>query len=408
MSRGTEQAWLLDGFLRSGGLDTLHPQAYSGFQTYMGLDIPDIDRTFERVQSAPMMAKAWAEVGGELERKSAYYASRGYLGAARETMLRAVALYGRAQYSIFSNADPRKAALRGRMDACMDVYIGLAENPIQRGSVEFEGKQVHYLVHVPKTAVFPAPVMFAIPGMDQIKEDFNRLAQREFCARGYIVVVADGPGQGRTLFEGLTVTPDNYERAISAVLDAVLEDERADASRIAAYGVSMGSYWAVRVAAHEPRLKVTATNVGHYGATESAFDRAQPSFKANFMYMSGYTDVARFDEEITSRIELASVAPKIRCPVLLSLGEFDELTTLDAAFDLYEQIPSAKELVVWEQEFHSMGGVVAESLAWALDWIDRGLSGGIPADHAEQVYMRRNGDVQIGDARPGWGRPKGP
>jgi hypothetical protein len=83
MSRGTEQAWLLDGFLRSGGLDTLHPQAYSGFQTYMGLDIPDIDRTFDRVQSAPMMAKAWAEVGGELERKSAYYASRGYTNAAR-------------------------------------------------------------------------------------------------------------------------------------------------------------------------------------------------------------------------------------------------------------------------------------------------------------------------------------
>ena len=84
-----------------------------------------------------MMAKAWAEVGGELERKSAYYASRGYTSAARETMLRAVALFGRAQYSIFSNADPRKAALREHMDACMETYIELAEHPIERLVVPF-------------------------------------------------------------------------------------------------------------------------------------------------------------------------------------------------------------------------------------------------------------------------------
>jgi cephalosporin-C deacetylase-like acetyl esterase len=216
------------------------------------------------------------------------------------------------------------------------------------------------------------------------------------------VLTLDGPGQGETLYGGLHVTTDNYERAVSAMIDAVVDDPRVDAARIGAFGCSWGSYMGVRVASHDSRIKVLATTVGHYGSSARAFETAQPKFKANYMYMTGYTDEARFDAEITPKMDLISGAPNIQCPVLLSIGEFDELTALSSAFALYESIESAKELVVWEQEFHGMGGVTAESLLMAVDWLERGLRGEIGADHAEQMYMRRSGDVQTGSARPTW------
>jgi cephalosporin-C deacetylase-like acetyl esterase len=400
--RGSEQAWVLDGFLRSGGLDALHPQSTKSFEMMMSLDASDIKRVFDRVEAAPMMPKAWAEVAAEMEGKARHYAERGNRNAAFECYRRATTLWGRAQYSIFDNTDPRKQPLRMRTNACMDAFIENAPAAIVRVTIEFDGFNVYGLLHHPHTASGAAPLIVLVPGMDMIKEDFNRFAQQELCTRGFAVLTLDGPGQGETLYGGLHVTTDNYERAVSAMIDAVVDDARIDAGRIGAFGCSWGSYMGVRTAAHDPRIKVLATTVGHYGNSQRAFDTAQPKFKANYMYMTGYTDEARFDEEIASKMELLSVAPKLACPVLMSIGEFDELTLLSSAFALYEAIEAPKELVVWEQEFHGMGGVTAESLMLCVDWLERGLRGEIPADHVEQVYMRRNGEPQVGSARPSW------
>jgi len=402
VSRGSEQAWVLDGFLRSGGLDALHPQSTKSFEMMMSLDATDIKRVFDRVEAAPMMPKAWAEVAEEMEKKGRHYAERGNRNAAFECYRRATTLWGRAQYSIFDNNDPRKLPLRLRTNSCMDAFIELAPAPIERVTIEFEGSSVYGLLHLPQTGSGASPMVVLIPGMDMIKEDFNRFAQQELCSRGFAVLTLDGPGQGETLYAGLHVTTDNYERAVSAMIDAVVGDPRIDAARIGCFGCSWGSYMGVRVAAHDARIKVLATTVGHYGDSKRAFEQAQPKFKANYMYMTGYTDEARFDEEIAARMELLSVAPNIRCPVLMSIGEFDELTALSSAFAVYESIDAPKELVVWEQEFHGMGGVTAESLMLTVDWLERGLRGEIAAGHAEQVYMKRNGDAQVGSARPAW------
>ncbi len=402
MSRGTDQAWVLDGFLRSGGLDALHPRSTKSFEMMMSLDATDIKNVFDRVEAAPMMPKAWAEVAEELELKGRHHADRGNRNAAFECYRRAVTLWGRAQYSIFDNSDPRKLALRRRMEACMDAFAELAPAPVECLTVPFEGSNVYAIVHYPEHAESPAPAVLLVPGMDMVKEDFNRFAQQEICSRGYVAVTLDGPGQGESLYHGLLVTVDNYERAVTAVLDAVLADDRIDESRIGCFGCSWGSYQGVRAAAHEPRIRVLATTVGHYGDSRRAFETAQPKFKANMMYMTGYSDEQRFEDEIVSHLELVSVAPRIQCPVLMQIGEFDELTTLQSAFSVYDSIEAPKELVVWEQEFHGMGGVTAEALMLAVDWLERGLAGEIPTDHVEQVYMRQSGEAQVGSARPTW------
>ena len=55
------------------------------------------------------------------------------------------------------------------------------------------------------------------------------------------LMVMDGPGQGISNLRKIRVTPDNYERAGSAVIDYLLTRPEVDPERFAIAGVSMGS-----------------------------------------------------------------------------------------------------------------------------------------------------------------------
>jgi dipeptidyl aminopeptidase/acylaminoacyl peptidase len=237
--------------------------------------------------------------------------------------------------------------------------------------------------------------------MDMYKEDWIKVAREHYLPRGIAVLAVDGPGQGETAGNGLLVTLDNYERAMSALIDHMGARPEIDGDRIGLWGVSMGSYWGLRTAAHDPRLRAAATAMGCYGDMDTIFERAQPSFKANFMRMSGFTDEERFDAEVATKMQLLSLADDITCPVLMQYGEFDELSSVEETVRLFDALTVPKSLFIYEQEFHALGGVGAEIITAAADWLERALAGSL-ADGAQEAYVRRNGEVQDGDAAPVW------
>ena len=71
---------------------------------------------------------------------------------------------------------------------------------------------------------------------------------------------------------------------------------------------------------------------------------------------TGYTDEKKFDREIASKMPLGDLVAKISCPMLVGIGEFDELTRLEQAIESYERVRAPKELRVYENEFHPLGG----------------------------------------------------
>lgn len=84
-------------------------------------------------------------------------------------------------------------------------------------------------------------------GYDSFMEEFY-LEGKKINSKGYTLILFEGPGQGRTLRDGLKMTHE-WEKPVKTVLDYF------DLSSAVLVGVSLGGYLALRAAAFEPRIK---------------------------------------------------------------------------------------------------------------------------------------------------------
>jgi len=122
-----------------------------------------------------------------------------------------------------------------------------------------------------------------------IKEDYIHVAERYYTDRGMVALSIEGPGQGETRANGLTVDLTNYERAISRYVDYLMDLPEVDPQRIGMFGISMSGYCGSRAAATDHRLAALAAFEAVTGDFHTIFERAQPTFKNNYMFMTGYT-----------------------------------------------------------------------------------------------------------------------
>ncbi|MGF7153497.1 alpha/beta hydrolase family protein [Novosphingobium gossypii] len=148
-----------------------------------------------------------------------------------------------------------------------------------------------------------------------------------------------------------------------------------NSDKIGMFGISMSGYWGHRAAVSDRRIKAFASFEGVTGDFATIFERAQPSSKNNYMYMSSYTNEDDFDREIARKMPLGDLVAQIECPVLVGIGEFDELTRLEEAITSFERIKAPKELRVYEDEYHRLGGVAAEIIRFGGEWLERAMSG---------------------------------
>ncbi len=84
-------------------------------------------------------------------------------------------------------------------------------------------------------------------GFDSLIEEFYAIWQR-IAAAGFDVIAFEGPGQGGARSLGGLLFDHDWEKPVAAVLDYFKLDSAA------LIGLSMGGYWAIRAAAHEPRI----------------------------------------------------------------------------------------------------------------------------------------------------------
>jgi pimeloyl-ACP methyl ester carboxylesterase len=225
--------------------------------------------------------------------------------------------------------------------------------------------------------------------MDMTKEAFVDPLNHPFVARGLHCLHLDGPGQGTSNIRKIRVTIDNYERAGSAAIDFLCRRPEVDPDRIAVSGWSMGSYWSMRIAATDSRVKAIASAAACYGPKRAIFEQASPRFKQVFMYMAGIHDEDEFDR-MAAQMTLDALAPRVTCPSLMVVGEYDPLDDLEDALAVYEKVPPPKELWVIENDFHNhrwtenVGGI--DFFGYLADWLRDALAGGKPQD-LERVVL---------------------
>ena len=397
------QRWILDALIGIGGWDILHP-TIRGFSEETGYYHGDVDRVFSKVGSTQHLPEAFSTTAQEVEIKARWSEARGFRLGAADLYARAMVLYGRAQYGFYSD-HPLKKVFHGKSVQCFEKMVELGIDKVERVILDFEGKKLYGIYSAPP-GNGPFPLLMLGPGMDMFKEDWVFIMKRYFIPMGFACIAFDGPGQGESLLHGLKMTLDNYERAASAFFDWAEKRKEVDPKKFVFLGVSYGCYTAHRIAAYDKRLKAFATGMSTFGNFWYTFETAQPNFKLNHMYMTGYTDEEKYNEEIMYRMPLGDLVKKVECPNLITHGEYDELTKIDEVFESFEKTPPPKELWVYGREYHPMGGVGRDFLSNAGDWLIAALDGKFPQSMDRRVFFGKDGNIIEGTGQPYWWSPK--
>jgi len=388
MRRWREQRWLLDQVIQTRGLDWDQGRTGKILRNCgpgVEADLREISRRIQKFVDIPREFSRAAQRREELARESEKV---GHNVDARDHYYIASVFYTNAMWAIYEDDNPKRIAWGERKRACYDKFILLAGRPIERVELPYQGKSIAALLHLPPNmkAGEKVPCILYIPGMDGVKED-NPMHNDPFLERGIAVLAIDGPGQGETRDRGIKCTASNYADAGKLACDYLVKRAEIDANRLGVMGSSMGSYWAPRVVAEEPRFKACAVSgvcvePGQY----AIFNMSSPTFKLNYMYMAGYDDEAAFDE-FAKTLTLKGVASKITCPYLVVAGENDEHCDLRFVYELMDEIRGPKVLVVYEGEKHSIRNPRSRPLI--VEWLADRLAG--KPFKPERIFVEMSG-----------------
>jgi dienelactone hydrolase len=368
--RWREQRWILDQVIQTRGIDW--DQGRSGkILRNCGPGVQsDLQEVCRRIQKFVDIPREFARAAGRREEQGRAAESAGHRPEAREHYYIAACFYTNAMWAIYEDGNPQRMQWQQRKRACYDKFIEYAGRIIERVELRYDGKKIQALLHLPpgRKPGEKVPCIMYIPGMDGVKED-NPATGDPFLERGFAVLAIDGPGQGETREAGITCNAENYAEAGKLACDYLVKRADIDAERLGVMGSSMGSYWAPRVVAAEKRFKACAVSgvcmePGQY----AIFNMSSPTFKLNYMYMSGYDDEAAFDA-FAKTLTLKGVTAKITCPYLVVAGEDDEHCDMKFVYELMGEIPAPKLLYVFEGERHSIRNPGARPLVinWLID-----------------------------------------
>jgi dipeptidyl aminopeptidase/acylaminoacyl peptidase len=382
MTRKNE-TWIQDKFAGMYGIEAFMPEVLASLEE-KGYKHTDLKRVISKTRNLRSMPKAWRHVAKQQENYAVEAENRGHLVTAREMYHRAALYYGKAQL-YFHQDSPRKKEMHADMVRCYKKVCEYSTYRLERVEIPFQDKKIYAVLHLPDTDK-PVPAVLLVPGMDMIKEDYPNPNDNQFLNRGMAVMSIDGPGQGETRVNGLTVTLDNYQQAGKAAIDFLTSLPEVDSEKIGIFGISMGSYWGPLITAHDDRVKACVAMLGCYLDKDRIFNSAQPGFRKNYMFMSGIYDDEAFDR-MAKEMTLAKVADRIKAAMLLACGEYDDLCPPEQVKEFFDMLDCPKEMWILEDEFHPCGGVAPELYPWAIDWLKDRLVGGGDQDLKKEVFI---------------------
>lgn len=378
--RFAEQRWALDNIIRANGIDWDQPRSLY-LSAPCGVEAnPDFAAIRTRVQKMADIGPAFESTAKRREGKARAAEADGSNVTARDNWYMAAIHYGAAEWP-YDDSGQKHVELHKKKRECYANYARLADHKIEAVSIPFRGKSIPGWFHLPPGyAGGKLPVVISIPGMDSFKETGVALANDRWLSRGLAVLTIDGPGQYESPLLGVYVSMDNWIAAGPAVVDWLVARPEVDDKRIGVTGTSFGSFFGTIVAAHEPRIAATAVSATCLEpGCHTIFEEASPTFKKRFMWMSNFTDEAKFDEFVKT-LTWEGHVEKIKRPYLVVAGEADELSPLDQTERMIHAMTAPRQLVIYADSRHSVGNVPAANLGpfppvLIADWMVARLAG---------------------------------
>jgi pimeloyl-ACP methyl ester carboxylesterase len=348
----------------------------------------------ESVKSHAQISKHLGRRALRMERVAREEEAAGHKVTALELYYLAAKEFGAAQHPVLETTD-EKRFLHGRCIANYDKVIALSPNPIERVEIPFEGHDLQCNLHLaPGTP--KAPAVIFIPGCDMVKEQYPEPKYNHALDRGMHLLVIDGPGQGMSNIRGNKLTADNYARAVLAIADWLAGRPEVDEARIGVFSMSMGSHWGLEVACHgDPRIRAVVGLWASYIDKYFILDTFSPRYKQLYGYLTGAASEAELDE-IVAGMAIEGREGNIRCPVLLTTGEYDARSPVELVHQFYDNITAPKELWVYEDMYHwtnLFGGTNEhqDCHSMGMDWLAEAMDGKYGPGYERSIFLRTGG-----------------
>ena len=347
----------------------------------------------EAVKMHAMISKHLGREGERLERLAQAEAAAGHDITALEFYFDAANAYANAQHPVFAlNAEKRY--LHGASIRCYDHVRRLAPTTIEHIDIPWDGKAVSGNLHLAPVQG-PAPLVFFVPGCDMTKEALPHPLYNWANQRGMHLFVFDGPGQGESNIRDIPLTVTNYEEAASAALSQLLERPEIDPERVGVFAMSFGSYWGARFAATDHRLKAAALIWASICDKYHLFEEESPRYKQLFAFLTRAESEEELDR-FRDQMGLDDMMGEIRCPTLLTIGEYDPRSPLEEVYRLFDMMNAPAELWTYSDQHH-MASVTGQVQSWQTDWLSMGMDW--LKDRFSGVPFTRAGDVHYIEPR---------
>jgi 2,6-dihydroxypseudooxynicotine hydrolase len=332
--------------------------------TTNGVTVADFSRITSGVERWEDWCASWSDAGAEHERLGRVALADGRELSAGEHLAQAAVYFHFAKFVFVEDLDQMRAAHRSAV-RCLDDALPYLDPPGRRVEIPFEGATMVGILRLPSTGESPHPAVLMIPGLDSTKEEF-RSTEKLFLDRGVATFSVDGPGQGEAEY-ALPIRGD-WSAAGLAMLDALAEQAEVDGDRLAVWGVSLGGYYAPRVAAAaRDRIKACVALAGPYNFGD-CWDDLPRLTRDTFRVRSGAAtdDDAR---KIASTLDLTKRAGEITAPLLVVTGRLDRLIPWQHAERLAAEAGGPVELRILEDGNHGCMNVAPHHRPYTADWV---------------------------------------
>ena len=335
--------------------------------TANGVEASDLPRITGAAVDWSGWCTAWSGVAAEYETMGREALASGATVSAGEHLARSATYYHFAKFLFTPDRDAMAVAHRSAVD-CLNDSLPHLDPPGRRIEVPYQGSVLPGVLRMPKDTDRPAPVVVLVPGLDSTKEELRQV-ETSMLARGLATFAMDGPGQGEAEYS-LAIEPA-YEKAGAAVIDRLQAEAGIDSERIGVWGVSLGGYYAARMASGDERVKACVSLSGPYDLGDS-WDRLPSLTREAFRErsMSPDDDAARLR---ASELSLRGRMEAVRIPLLVIVGKRDRLFDWREGMRIAEEASGRSEAILLEEGNHGCANLIWHHRPQSADFLVRHL-----------------------------------
>ena len=331
--------------------------------TANGVTVSDFESITSGLERWADWCAAWSSAGAEYEALGRAALAEGRLLSAGEHLARAAVYFHFGKF-VFVDYPEQMREAHARAVGCLNDALPHLVVPGRRIEIDFEQTKLVGILRCP-LGPGPHPTVIMLSGLDSTKEEL-RTTEGTFLARGMATFSVDGPGQGEVEYD-LPIRGD-WSAPAATIVDALSALTEVSGDRLGVWGVSLGGYYAPRVAAAlGDRVKACVALSGPYDFGECWEQLPQLTRRAFEVRSgaSGEEDARR----IAGTLSMDGLARDISAPLLIVFGKQDRLFPQTQAERLARTAGGEVEVLMLEKGNHGCANVVAWHRPYTADWL---------------------------------------